>query len=196
MLTTLGINAGSRRSGGWPASYGALTGNAQLPNLFGACFKGPGSGVVRREKLLNSVGQSLEEVPLIMIEVNREIDPRKWQSYHRVEIDFSQKLMRFTHAELEAEFNRLLKNGTMNASGKRDGSATLQAFLDVLSAKEGEAKHHFASPLNHINSIGSMFYISETEPARLPNEPPYGWLLVQEYAYKAFIREVCIRWSR
>jgi hypothetical protein len=73
----------------------------------------------------------------------------------------------------------------------------LTAFVDNLSNNYGELDHHFRSSLGRIvMNKASLALLQEPREEVSPEDlATYQRLINQAYRYKAFIRELVIRWS-
>ncbi|MDD4179620.1 MAG: hypothetical protein PHH14_06210 [Candidatus Margulisbacteria bacterium] len=150
-------------------------------------------------RVLNSKGQIFDAVLKQLKSHFPEIeDPRLWDIEDN-ETTFAQEVAKMSIRELEQAFIDLVggRQPVIESSAHfLNGASPLISFLDSLSNSELECIHHFRSAIGRIAVIKSTLQLEErdgilTEERKLQ----LNNRLSNAFKYKAFIRELMIRWD-
>lgn len=157
---------------------------------------------IQTEKILNSKGETFNEVwerrksygPL-----GRTSDPREWP-VEAEEQQFAREYSLMSLVELEEIFRNLISGEQAIIESSQhylNEASPLIAFLDNLSNSPLEIDHHFRSPFGRIKMLKDATEFSEQRATLTEErEARYTEMLSNTYRYKAFLRELMIRWDR
>jgi hypothetical protein len=157
---------------------------------------------IQTEKILNSRGETFDDIwekrkgdgPL-----GRTSDPREWP-VEAEEQQFAREYSVMSIAELKEVFRDLIsgERATIESSQNYlNEPSPLIAFLDNLSDSLLEIDHHFRSPLGRIKMIKSAKELSAQQGTLTKTrEAQYAEMLAEAYRYKAFLRELMMRWDK
>lgn len=152
--------------------------------------------IVGGEKIVNSKGETFETIWQRRIgayPLGKTSDPREW-TIEPEEEAFAREFSAMSIKELGGVFLDLISGEHPTIESSRHFLKTrvpLIAFIDNLSDSLLELDHHFKSSLGRIAMIKSVEEFLQDGGDKVK----HAELLTKVYRYKAFMRELIIRWG-
>jgi len=153
------------------------------------------------ERIINSRGQTFNDISFVKEEIERNRNnPQKWPVESEVEANLAREFAAMTLKGLQEIFVSLIscehpviESSSCFLSEKQP----LIAFLDNLSGSSTEVQHHFRKPLAKLKTLQSELADERREGDITPDrEAALERMILGAIKYKAFMRELMIRWNR